>query len=138
MSHNGTRESAIGIRRITRRAMIVLAANGLAWVGGRQAHVDYMVQTPLGERQITVVLVIVATTISGLAGWAVYSLLERRTSNAVRVWIALAAVVLALSIVPIFVLRADPDTRLALTAIHCIAAAILIAGLPQTRRRTTA
>jgi Family of unknown function (DUF6069) len=77
MSHNSTRESAIGIRRNTRRAMIVLAAtaaNGLAWVGGRQAHVDYMVQTPLGERQITVVLVIVATTISGLAGWAVYQL----------------------------------------------------------------
>lgn len=141
MSHNVAQGSALGVRRSTRRAVIVAAAaaaNGLAWLGGRHAHVDYIVQTPLGERQITVALVIVATTISGLAGWAVYSLLERHTRNAMQVWIALAVAVLVLSIAPIFVLRANLDTRLALTALHCIAAAILVVGLPQTRRRTTA
>jgi drug/metabolite transporter (DMT)-like permease len=136
MSQNAAQGSAVRVRRSTRRAIIVAtaaAANGLAWVGGRQAEVDYVVQTPLGARQITVVLVIVATTMSGLAGWAAYSLLERRISNPMPAWIALALVVLALSIAPIFVLRANLDTRLALTALHCIAAAILIAGLPQTR-----
>jgi Family of unknown function (DUF6069) len=141
MSHNITQETSIGVRRSTRRAIIVATAaatNGLAWVGGRQAHVDYMVQTPLGARQITLVLVIVATTISGLAGWAAFSSLERHASNPVRTWIALAVVVLALSTVPVFALPADLGTRLTLTALHCIAAAILIAGLPQTRRRTTA
>jgi hypothetical protein len=121
----------------TGRRVIVIAtaaiANGLAWVGGQRAHVDYVVQTPFGCREITLVLVIVATTLSGLAGWAVFSLLERHTSNTVRAWILLAALVLASSIVPIFVLRADLDTRLALTTLHCLAAAILIAGLPQTR-----
>jgi hypothetical protein len=140
MSHNVAQGSAFSVRRSTRRAIIVAtaaAANALAWVGGRQAHVDYIVQTPLGARQITVVLVIVATTVSGLAGWAVYRLLERHTRNAMPVWIALAVVVLTFSIVPIFVLRAGLDTRLTLTALHCIAAAILIVGLPQTRRRTT-
>ena len=141
MSHNITQETAVGVRRSTRRALIVATAaamNGLAWVGGRQAHVDYIVHTPLGARQITVVLVIVATTISGLAGWAVYSLLERHTSNPMRTWIALAVAVLALSTVPVFVLPAGLGTRLALTTLHCVAAAILIAGLPQTRWRTTA
>jgi Family of unknown function (DUF6069) len=136
MSHNVAQRSAISVRRSARRAVIVAtaaAANGLAWVGGRQAYVDYIVQTPVGARQITVGLVIVATTISGLAGWAAYSLLERHTRNAVPTWIVLAVVVLALSIVPIFVLRANLDTRLALTALHCLAAAILVAGLPQTR-----
>jgi hypothetical protein len=34
---------------------------------------------------------------------------------------------------PIFVLRADLDTRLTLTALHCVAAAIFGAGLPQRR-----
>jgi hypothetical protein len=141
MSHNVAQGSARSVRRSTRRAIIVAtaaAANALAWVGGRHAHVDYIVQTPLGARQITVVLVIVATTVSGLAGWAVYRLLERHTRNAMPAWIALAAAVLALSIAPIFVLRANLDTQLALTALHCIAAAILVVGLPQTRRRTTA
>jgi Family of unknown function (DUF6069) len=136
MSHNVAHGSAIGVGRTARRLVIIAtaaAANGLAWLGGQHAKVDYVVQTPLGTRQITLFLVIAATTISGLAGWAVFSLLGRHTSNTVRTWIALSALVLALSIAPIFVLRADLDTRLSLTALHCIAAAILIAGLPQTR-----
>src|SRR5882757_4007865 len=136
MSHNAVNGSAVGVGRTARRVIVIATAavaNGLAWVGGQQADVDYVVQTPLGARQITLVLVIAATTVSGLAGWAVFSLLERRTNNTERVWIGLAALVLTLSIVPIFVLHADVDTRLTLTALHCIAAAILVAGLPQRR-----
>ena len=68
-----------------------------------------------------------------LAGWAVSSLLERHASDVVRAWITLTVVVLTLSILPIFALRASNDTRLALTALHCLAAAILTAGLPQPR-----
>jgi hypothetical protein len=136
MSHNAVNGSAIGIGRTSRRVIVIATAavaNGLAWVAGQLAHVDYVVQTPFGGREITLSLVVVATTVSGLAGWAVFSLLERHASKPVRTWIALAALVLALSIVPIFVLRADLDTRLALTALHCLAAAILVAGLPQRR-----
>ena len=136
MSHNVVHGFAIGVGRSASRAVIIATAavaNGLAWVGGRHAHVDYVMQTPLGTRQITLLLVVVATTVSGLAGWAVFGLLERHTSKPVRAWIALAAFVLALSVAPIVVLRADLDTRLSLTALHCIAAAILTAGLPQTR-----
>ena len=123
MSHN-----------VAARRLIVIAAaavaNALAWLGGRHAHVDYIVQTPLGAREITLPMVVMATLISGLAGWAVFSLLERRTSNTVRAWIVLAALVLTLSILPMFVLRAHLDTKLALTALHCITAVILVAGLP--------
>jgi uncharacterized protein DUF6069 len=141
MSHNVVNGSVIRAGRTARRVIVIAAAavaNVLAWLAGRHAHVDYIVQTPLGVREITLSLVIAATLVSGLAGWAVFSLLDRRTRNTGRAWIALAALVLALSILPIFVLRAHLDTKLALTALHCIAAAILIAGLPQTRRRTTA
>jgi drug/metabolite transporter (DMT)-like permease len=141
MSHNALNRGAVGVGRTARRVIVIATAavaNGLAWVGGQHAHVDYVVQTPFGGREITLSLVITATLVSGLAGWAVFSLLERHTSNTGRAWIALAALVLTLSIVPIFVLQADLATRLTLTALHCIVAAILIAGLPQTRRRTTA
>jgi hypothetical protein len=141
MSPNVVNGSVIRAGRTARRVIVIAAAavaNVLAWLAGRHAHVDYIVQTPLGGREITLSLVIAATLVSGLAGWAVFSLLERHTSNTGRAWIALAALVLTLSIVPILVLQADLATRLTLTALHCIAAAILIAGLPQTRRRTTA
>jgi drug/metabolite transporter (DMT)-like permease len=133
MSHNALNRSATGAGRTTRRVTVIATAavaNGLVWVGGRQAHVDYVVQTPFGEREITLSVVVGATLISGLAAWSVFSLLDRRTSNTGRAWIALAALVLTLSIVPIFVLRADLDTRLTLAALHCVAAAILVVGLP--------
>ena len=134
MSHIATQRPPIGVR--TRRAVTIVvaaAATGLGWAAGRLAHVDYVVQTPMGARQITVVLVIAATAISGLAGWPVFSLVERHATDVMRAWIALGLLVLALSIVPIFVLRASIDARLALTALHCIAAAVLITGLPQRR-----
>ena len=136
MSHNALNRPAVRVGRTARRVIVIATtavANGLAWIGGQHAHVDYVVQTPFGGREITLSLVVVATLVSGLAGWAAFSLLERRTSNTGRAWIALAALVLTLSIVPIFVLRADLDTRLTLSALHCIAAAILIVGLPQRR-----
>lgn len=117
----------------TTRVSVIAAAgvaNGLAWLAGRRAGVDYVVQTPLGAREITLPVVVVATLVSGLIGWAVFKVLQRRTTNTGRAWIALAALVLAVSIVPIFPLRAHVDTKLALTALHCIAAAVLVVGLP--------
>lgn len=136
MSHTVVQRSANGVRQRIRRAVTVVtaaAATGLGWAAGRLAHVDYVLETPLGARQITLVLVIVATAISGLVGWAVSSLLERHANDAMRAWITVAVVVLMLSILPIFALRASVDTRLALTTLHCLAAAILTAGLPRPR-----
>lgn len=126
MSNNVINGSTIRVIVIAAAAV----ANGLAWLAGRHAGVDYVVQTPLGAREITLSLVVVATLVSGLAGWAVFRLLKRHTKNTGRAWIALAALVLASSIVPIFVMRAQLDTKLTLTALHCIAATILVAGLP--------
>jgi hypothetical protein len=101
VSHNVVQRSAIGARRHIRRIVTVVtagAATGLGWAAGWLAYVDYVLQTPLGARPIT-----------------------------------LAVVVLMLSILPIFALRASIETRLALTTLHCLAAVILTAGLPQPR-----
>jgi thiamine transporter ThiT len=115
---------------------IAATATGLAWLLGRLAHVDYVVDTPIGTRTITLALTIVATVVAGLAGWVVIALLERYISSPRRVWIALTLVVLALSIAPVFRTTANLGTQLMLTALHCVAAAVLIPALPQ--RRTTA
>jgi hypothetical protein len=109
---------------------IAAAATGLAWLLGRLAHVDYIADTPVGTRHITLALTIVATVAAGLAGWIVIALLERYTSSPRRVWIALTLIVLALSIVPLFFTTANLGTQLALTALHGVAAAVLIPALP--------
>jgi peptidoglycan/LPS O-acetylase OafA/YrhL len=115
---------------------IAAAATGLAWILGRLAHVDYIADTPMGTRKITLALTIVATLAAGLAGWIVIAMLERYTSSPRRVWIALTMVVLVLSIVPVFFTTANLGTQLMLTALHCVAAAVLIPALPG--RHTTA
>jgi hypothetical protein len=114
-------------------------ATGLAWLLGRLAHVDYIVDTPIGTRTITLALTIVATVAAGMAGWAVIALLERYTTSPRGVWMVLTLVVLVLSVVPVFRTTANLGTQLMLTALHCVAAAVLIPALPQrptaTRRR---
>lgn len=115
---------------------IAATATGLAWLLGRLAHVDYLVDTPIGARKITLALTVVATVAAGLAGWVVIALLERYASSARGVWIALTLVVLVLSIVPVFRTSANLGTQLMLSALHCVAAAVLIPVLPQ--RHTTA
>ena len=115
---------------------IAATATGLVWLLGRLAHVDYIVNTPLGTREITLALTIAATVAAGIAGWVVISLLTRYMSSPRRVWIALTLVVLVVSIVPGFWTTANLGTQLMLTALHCVAAAVLIPALPQ--RHTTA
>jgi Family of unknown function (DUF6069) len=143
MSHMAAQPMVRNARwRAGRVVAIAMAttATGLAWLLGRLAHVDYIVDTPLGTRKITLALTVVATVAAGIAGWVVIALLERYTSSPGRVWIALTVVVLALSIVPVFRTTANLGTQLMLTALHFVAAAVLIPALPQrhptaTRRR---
>jgi len=115
---------------------IAATATGLAWLLGWLVHVDYVVDTPIGTRKITLALTIVATVAAGIAGWVVIAMLERYTSSPRGVWIALTLAVLVLSVVPVFPTTANLGTQLMLTALHCVAAAVLIPALPQ--RHTTA
>jgi hypothetical protein len=61
----------------------------------------------------------------------VIAVLERYTTSPRGIWVALTLVVLVLSIVPIFGTTANLGTQLMLTALHCVAAAVLIPALPQ-------
>ena len=115
---------------------IAATATGLTWLLGWLVHVDYVVDTPIGTRKITLALTIVATVAAGIAGWVVIAMLERYTSSPRGVWIALTLAVLVLSVVPVFRTTANLGTQLMLTALHCVAAAVLIPALPQ--RHTTA
>ena len=116
---------------------VAAAATALAWLYGRLAHVDYTVNTPIGTRQITLALSVAATVVAGIAGWAVIAVLERYTASPKRVWIALTLIVLVLSIVPVFRTTANLATQVMLSALHCVAAAVLIPGLLQQHMTST-
>jgi Family of unknown function (DUF6069) len=134
MSHTATQLAIRSSRWRTGRVVVIgmaAAANGVAWLLGRLARVDYIVDTPLGTRQITLALTVVATAVAGVAGWGVIALLERYTASPRGIWIALTLLVLVLSIVPVFQTTANPPTQLMMTALHCVAAAVLIPALPQ-------
>jgi hypothetical protein len=121
-------------RAVGRFVAIALAAvaTGLGWVIGWLAHIGYIVATPFGTREITLLLTVAATAAAGLVGWCVFAALKRYTAHARRIWISLAVVVLGLSIFPVFATPAALATQLMLTAQHCVAAAVLIPGLLRT------
>lgn len=136
MSHTATQRAVPNARWRTGRIVVIAmaaAANGVAWLLGRLAHVDYVVDTPLATREITLALTVVATAAAGIAGWGVIALLERYTASPRGIWVTVTLLVLVLSIVPVFRTAADLPTQLMLTALHCVAAAVLIPALPQRR-----
>jgi hypothetical protein len=133
MPHNVIQPAAGRRVRSVVAIAIAAVATGLAWVIGRLAHTSYIVDTPFGTREITLLLTVAATAAAGLVGWFVFAALERYTAHARRIWISLAVVVLGLSIFPVFATPAAVATQIILTAQHCVAAAILIPGLPQAR-----
>jgi Family of unknown function (DUF6069) len=140
MPHTATRQAISNARSHAGRIVAITTAataTGLAWLIGRLAHVDYLVDTPIGTLQVTLALTVVATVVAGIVGWGVIALLERYTRSSGRIWIALTIVVLVLSIVPVFRTTANPATQYALAALHCVAAAVLIPALPQRRRTST-
>jgi peptidoglycan/LPS O-acetylase OafA/YrhL len=139
MSHTATQLTVREGRSRARVVAITLAATatGIAWLLGRLAHVDYIADTPLDTRQITLALTVAATVAAGAAGWVVIALLERYTASPRGIWIAVTLVVLALSIVPIFRTSANLPTQLMLTALHCVAAAVLIPALPHQQIAAT-
>ena len=68
MPHNVIQPAAG--RRVRRVVAIAIAAvaTGLAWVIGRLAHTSYIVDTPFGTREITLLLTVAATAAAGWLG----------------------------------------------------------------------
>ncbi len=140
MSHTATQLTVRNARwRGGRATWIAVAATAtaLAWLAGRLAHVDYVVDTPFGTRQITLALSVAATVVAGIAGWAVIAVLERYTASPRGIWVTLTLVVLVLSIVPVFRATANLPTQIMLSVLHCVAAAVLVPALPQRHQHTS-
>ncbi|MGA8114390.1 MAG: DUF6069 family protein, partial [Actinocatenispora sp.] len=82
------------------------------------------------------VAVVVAGLVAGLAAWALRAVLDRVLAHPARVWIPVAAVVLALSLAGPLGSAVDSAGAAWLAGMHLVVGAVLILGLG--RRRVTA
>lgn len=132
-------ERAVRRRSRARRLLVVAAATlaPMAVVAVATAvGVELRVVMP-GKPAMTIgqPMIFVAGLLSSLAGWAVLAVLERLTRRAHPIWIALAAVVLLVSMAPIAQAEASAATRSVLAATHVVVAAVLVPGLLRAHPR---
>lgn len=122
-------------RRRVRAVLAATAATLAVWVAAVPfAGVDLMARSGGAERRVTPVAVGVATVVAGLAGWALLALLERFTTRARTVWLAVAVVVLLVSLLgPLG--GVGTAAILTLLVLHLVAAAVLVPMLARTARR---
>jgi Family of unknown function (DUF6069) len=134
-SANDTSQESSSHRCLIRAAAVCGAAltTTAIFLIGRAAGADFTITDP-GQGKIphTFVAVEIATVtaVIGLLGWVVLAALERWTQRPRKIWSVLALVVVALSLVPIWIERADTDTRIGLAVIHI---AVAVALLPLLR-----
>jgi hypothetical protein len=101
-------------------------ATSAVWVVADAMGVDFRLTDSHSSVVIGLPTVIGFTLLCAGLGWAALAVLERFTSRAIRSWTGLAATVLTLSMVPIFLEHATAGTRSSLVLIHLAVAAVLI------------
>ena len=133
------RLSTGGTARLRDRVLVIAAAIVvalIAWAIARLLIGDPLrVESGDGEGTVTIGPgpVIFVTLIGGLLGWAALALLERFTGQARRIWLILAVIALAFSMLG--VLQAiGTGTTIALITLHIVVGLVLIAGMLRTVR----
>ena len=112
------------------------AAGGLGKGAGclalRAGGVGCTTRAAAGEHPCPASGSVLVSVVFGLRGWAALAVLERWTRRPVRIWSALAAAVVLLSMVPIALIDASGGTKAGLAVLHVVVA---LALLPMLRRR---
>ena len=133
-----TAETAAGTgathRRLVRAGCAAAAglANGAVFLALRAGGVDFTTRDAAGEHPFPASGIVLVSVVFGLLGWAALAVLERWTRRPVRIWSALAAAVVLLSMVPIALIDASGGTKAGLAVLHVVVA---LALLPMLRRR---
>ncbi|MDT0377716.1 hypothetical protein E4198_17980 [Streptomyces sp. RKND-216] len=128
------KQSTNGPRIVT---MVVATLVGAAvWFVARVAF-DVKVIAKTGATETTVQLpsVIVAGVLSGLLGWGLLELLERKASKPGTVWSVIASVVLVLSLFTGPLNGVTTGAKVTLVLLHLAVGLVLIAGLARTARK---
>jgi Family of unknown function (DUF6069) len=130
-----SRTATAGSTRRRARALTVVAAivaAGAVWCVGRLFGVDFRLADNQGEVVLTLPIIAGFTLVCSAVGWTALAALERFTHSARTTWSALAAAVLVLSFVPIFLENATVGTEVSLVLVHLAVGVVLIPRLPRT------
>ena len=115
--------------------LAVLAALAAVWGISELVGVDVR-QPAFGTgmpQDLTAGPVVIASVVAGLAAWLALALLERLTRHARAVWVALATLVLVVSLgAPLSGRGIDGGSRLVLALLHLTVGALLIVLLART------
>lgn len=136
----------MGTRARTRRfrLLTVLAGAGAALAVWALAELAFGIRlhSPAFEAsgatfEISPPLVVTTALVPALAGWALLALLERLTSRAAQLWLAIALLALAASLsMPLSGSGLDAAQRVALVAMHLAVGAAVVPTLYGSARRT--
>ncbi|WP_067472556.1 DUF6069 family protein [Actinomadura hibisca] len=128
---------AVSTRRL-RATMVGLAPvlNGAVYLAASTLGVDFDLTAPGAAEpyHFTLPVIVVASLLFALLGWAALALLERWTRHAVTIWSVLAATVTVLSMVPIGIEDGTWATRISLALTHVVVAAALLPTLRASSR----
>jgi hypothetical protein len=135
-SPGGTRGS-LWRRPTARPIAVALGVLAALAVWGLSALVGVDVRQPAFgtgmPQDLTAGPVVVASVVAGLAAWLALALLERLTRHARAAWVALATLVLAVSLgAPLSGRGIDGGSRLVLALLHLTVGALLIVLLART------
>lgn len=112
--------------RLAGVAGAVAAASGVWALAVVVLDVDLQV-SPGGEPQrVGLGMVIGASLLACMLGWALLAGLERRTRRARTVWVAVAAVVLLASLAAPVTAAATPAAAITLIVLHLVVGAVLV------------
>lgn len=117
-----------------KRSLVVVAAVVAAalWLAAKAVGIDLAVHAGDGSRPVGLVSVIVTVVVVALAGAGLLRVLERRTTNGLRTWTAIAVAVWALSFLgPLSAMTVGAG--LVLATMHLAVGAVVVGGLRRTR-----
>ncbi|EST37946.1 hypothetical protein N566_10140 [Streptomycetaceae bacterium MP113-05] len=127
------KQSANGPRIIT--VIVATLVTAAVWFVARVGFdVEVIAKTGASETKVQLPSVIIATVVSGLLGWGLLELLERKASSPRTVWTIVAVVVLVLSVFGGPLGGLTTGAKVTLGLLHLAAGLVLIPGLARTAR----
>jgi len=127
------------IRATLTGAVAATVANGVLFTVAKAAGVPFLLpdpQDPAAPRSVMPIIFVLGSSFApALAAGALMAILVRVTRAPARVFLAIAAVVLAASFIPSVLIDADTPTRVVLALLHVVAAAAIAAPLARAASR---
>jgi hypothetical protein len=115
-----------GGRRVIALVLAAIVTSAVWFVAHTAVDGDIVAKSGGNDMTVTLPSVIVATLVSGLLGWALLAILERKASSPRKTWTISAVVVFVLSLLGGPLGGVTTSAKISLACLHAAAALVLI------------